>query len=108
MIEYSGGGLNPMALGFMICMGILLFILPRRYALVPLFAAACYMTMGQVIVIGGLNFSIIRILALVGWVRMLTRGECWVIRINSIDRAILWWTLSSVIVYTILWHSNEA
>jgi hypothetical protein len=108
MPEHSGGGLNPMALGFMVCMGILLLVLPRRYALIPLFAAACYMTMGQVVKVGGLNFTIIRILALIGWLRMLVRGEFRAIRIHSIDKAMLCWTLSSVVIYTILWQTKDA
>ena len=108
MPENSGGGLNPVALAFMLCMGILLLALPRRYALIPLFAAACYMTMGQVVKIGGLNFSIIRILTLVGWLRLAVRREFRVFPLNGFDSMMLYWTIATVTTYTILWGTADA
>ena len=108
MPEYAPTGLNPAALAFILAMGFLLMVLPRRLAVLPLFAAACYMTMGQVVNVAGLNFSIIRILVLVGWVRLLIRGEFRSIRLNPIDVAMLWWTAASVTIYTLLWRSGGA
>jgi hypothetical protein len=107
MPEYLGG-INQMAFGLMVCMGILLLVLPRRYAFVPLFAAACYMTMGQVIKVGELNFSIIRILTLVGWLRLSLRREFRVFPLNTVDRAMLYWTVATVTIYTILWGTTDA
>ena len=108
MPEYAPSGLNPAAIGFILLMGLLLLVLPRRRAVIPLFAAACYMTMGQVVDVAGLNFSIIRILVLVGWVRLLIRGEFRSIRWNAIDMAMLWWVIASVTIYTILWRTGGA
>jgi hypothetical protein len=101
-------GLNSIALAFTIAAGLLLFALPRRYALVPLFGAACCMTMGQSINVAGLNFTILRILTLVGWIRIIARGEFKGLSINSLDRAVLWWSISSVTIYTILWGTSTA
>jgi hypothetical protein len=108
MPEYSQTGLNPLALAFAVCLGLLLLLLPRRYALLPLFAGACYMTMGQSVNVAGLNFDILRILVLIGWLRVIVRGEFKAIRIGSIDKAMLWWTLSSITIYTILWGTSDA
>jgi hypothetical protein len=108
MPEYAPSGLNPAAVGFIFVMGFLLLVLPRRLAVLPLFAAACYMTMGQVVDVAGLNFSIIRILVLVGWVRLLIRGEFRSIRWNAIDMAMVWWVIASVTIYTVLWRTGGA
>ena len=99
---------NPLGLGFTILMGVLLIALPRRYALVPVIMLTCFMTMGQAIVVLGLHFNMIRILALFGWARLLVRGEIRALRLNSIDKTLLWWTLSSVVLNTLLWHTADA
>ena len=107
MPEYAGG-FNSAAMTFMLCMGVLMLVVPRRYAVLPLFAAASYMTMAQRIEIAGLNFTIIRILTLVGWVRIAIRGEFRAIRINSLDKAMFWWTASSIVIYTLLWQTGQS
>ncbi len=99
---------NPLGLGFTILMGVLLIALPRKYALVPVIMLTCFMSMGQVIVVMGLHFNMIRVLALFGWARLLVRGEIRGLKLNSIDKALLWWTLSSVVLNTLLWRTSEA
>ena len=99
---------NPLGLGFTILMGVLLIALPRKYALVPVIMLTCFMSMGQVIVVMGLHFNMIRVLALFGWARLLVRGEIRALKLNSIDKALLWWTLSSVVINTLLWRTSEA
>ena len=104
----SAQGLNPTAALFLLMMALLLLVLPRRYSLVPMFAAACYMTVGQVVMVGSLNFSIIRILTVVGWIRLTIRGEWRLFPLHVIDRAVLYWTAASVVIYTILWGTSAA
>ncbi len=64
------------------------------------------MTMSQVLVIFGLHFRMVRILALFGWARILIRGEIYRVKLNSIDLALLWWTLSAVVLHTMLWQTS--
>jgi hypothetical protein len=99
---------NPLGLGFTILMGVLLIALPRKYALVPVIMLTCFMSMGQSIVVMGLHFNMIRILTLFGWARLLVRGEIRSLKLNSIDKTLLWWTLSSVVLNTLLWHTADA
>jgi hypothetical protein len=99
---------NPLGLGFTLLMGVLLITLPRRYALVPVVMLTCFMSMGQVLVVMGLHFNMIRILTLFGWARLIVRREIHALRLNPIDKALLWWTLSSVVINTLLWHTAEA
>jgi hypothetical protein len=52
-----------------------LLTLPRAWAPLPLLIAASYMTQGQVLEVGALHFSVIRILAVVGLIRLKVKGE---------------------------------
>jgi len=104
--------INGIGIAFGLLMGLLLLVLPRRYALLPVLAMVCYMTMGQRLTILGLNFTLIRVLLLFGLLRVLSRGE-WRdglggAALHPIDRAMLWWVLSSIVAYTLLWKTGEA
>lgn len=100
--------ITPLGLGFTLLMGALLLALPRRYALVPVIALVCYMTMGERVMIAGLNFTMMRILALFGWTRLILRREIYLLRLNAIDMAIILWTISSLTAYTLLWRTSDA
>jgi hypothetical protein len=100
--------ISPFGLGFGLCMCLLLVVLPRRFVAFPIVALVCFMTMGERVIVAGLNFTLLRILLLFGWGRLVLRGELRSIRLNRIDRAILWWTLSSIVIYVLLWQSFDA
>jgi hypothetical protein len=89
-------------------MGLLLIVLPRKYALLPVIILTCYMTLGMRIMVGGLNFTMLRILLIFGWIRLVVRGEFRCIGVNRLDKTILWFTLSSVITYTLMWGNYDA
>lgn len=100
--------INGFGLGFGLLMGLLMLMLPRRYALLPVVALVCYMTMGQRIMVFGLNFTFIRLLLLFGFVRVVLRREVQCGSFHPIDRILLWWVLSSIVMYTLLWQTGEA
>jgi hypothetical protein len=83
-------------------MGLLILVLPRRLVFLPFIMAVSYTTLGQRVVIAGLNFDIIRILLLFGWVRLLIRGELKAFDFTVIDKLIIVFVLASVITATIL------
>ncbi len=85
-----------------LCFGVLLLALPRRYALVPLLISGCYMTLGQILMLGPLHFSIFRILILFGWVRIFIRKELVSLKLNSIDKVLIVWALVSSALYILL------
>ncbi len=99
--------ITPLGLGFTLTMGVLLLLLPRRLALIPVLMLTCYMTLGQFIVIAGLHFYTLRILALFGWLRLL-RGEARGFEFNKVDTAFLWWVFWMFTIYTLQWRSLEA
>lgn len=99
------GFVNPIALGFVLLMGVLLLVLPRRYALLPIIALTCFMPMTQKLIVVGLNFPMLRILALFAFARVLLRKELGKIKLNAIDKALLWWALSAIVMHTLLWQT---
>jgi len=100
--------IDPAGLAFTLVMGILVVTLPRRYAVFPIIALTCYMTMGMRVIVLGLNFTMLRILLLFGWTRLLIRGELRRIRLNQIDWAMIWFTFASILTYTLLWGTYDA
>jgi hypothetical protein len=99
---------NPTGLAFTVLMGVLLVTLPRRYALIPIIVLTCFMSMGQAIVIMGFHFMMIRILVLFGWARLIVRREVTSLKFNVIDKLLIWWTVSSVLLNTLLWQTLDA
>jgi hypothetical protein len=93
---------TPFGMTFLAIMGLLILLLPRRLAFLPLIMSISYMTLGQQIVIAGLHFDIMRILLLFGWVRLLIRKEIKTFDFTIIDKLIIWFVLASIITATIL------
>lgn len=92
----------------MLVMGLLMLVLPRRHALWPVVVMICFMTMGQRLLVFGLNFTLIRVLLLFGLARVLMRGEMQLGGHHPIDRRLGWWVLASIVTYTLLWQTGEA
>jgi len=67
--------LNPVALLFLIVAIAALLVVRRPWAPVPLLVGTCYMTYGQGIQIGSLDFQFIRLLILAGLARIFLRRE---------------------------------
>lgn len=67
--------MNGPGIIFLLLNALVLLVLPRRWAPLPLLIGACYMTLDQGIEIGPFRFTIIRVLALAGFIRVLLRQE---------------------------------
>lgn len=83
--------MNTLALLFLLVAGGALFILPRRWALIPLLAAACYTTAGQGIDLATFSMPIYRIMLALGLIRLVVRCESLVGGVNSIDWLMMAW-----------------
>ena len=99
---------NAAGIAFTVVTGLVMLVLPRRYAVGPVMVTCCYMTMGQSIVVAGCHFTMIRILMLIGWSRVFLRGEIRALKLNRLDRTILWWIAVNCVAYVILWHNGDA
>lgn len=83
--------MNPAALIFLLVSGITTLAVPRRWAPLPLLIGCCYMTIGQVIIIGAFNFQLFRVLLGFGIVRVMLRGEQMEGPLNAIDKMVIAW-----------------
>lgn len=91
-----------------VILAIFVFILPRRYVLIPYIIAACLIPPDQRIVVMNLNFTSLRILIAVGMLRLFVRGEVVAIRWNAFDLLFLIWMLYRSIAYILLWSDTQA
>ncbi len=83
--------MNSYSIAFILVNAAVLFLLPRRWAPLPLLVGACYMTLGQGVQIGPFSFTVIRMLIAVGLVRLIIRGERRAGGMNSMDWLMLVW-----------------
>lgn len=101
--------INQIGLLFTLSMGVLILALPRRFAAFPLIATACYITLGQVISIASLNFTMLRIIIFIGFARIIVRKELFAIRLHRIDTVLIAYVAVSVAAYLLLRNgSHEA
>ena len=85
--------MNAIGFLFTLVAGILIFRLPRKWAFVPLLAGAAYMTRGQVLELGPLNFPVVRLLVTIGFLRVLTRGERIAGGLHLMDKLVIAWAV---------------
>jgi len=60
------------------------------------------MTLAQVVSVGGLHFTLLRIVMLLGWVRVLSKREQRGFQLNEIDRAVIFWSASCFVMGLLL------
>ncbi len=108
MITDNTTFINPIGAAFILLMCVLIVVLPRKYALVPFILVICFMTMGQRVLVVGLNFTMFRILVFFGWIRLLIRGEIRGLKWHPIDTAVVLYVISNATIYTLQWRTWEA
>jgi len=89
--------MNTFATIFVMMNSAALFLLPRRWAALPLLVGTGYMTLGQGIEVGPFHFTVIRLLAAVGLARVIVRGERLACGLNRMDRLMLVWAVWALI-----------
>jgi hypothetical protein len=89
----NASNVNLMALLFLVAMSFVILLGSRRSAVAALLAMAAFIPLGQEIYVFGLHFYFLRILILVGTVRLLARQETVGFKLNSVDKMIIAWRL---------------
>lgn len=100
--------ITPIGLFFIGTMAVLALFLPKKYLLVPVLITACYMTSEQAIVIFGYHFYMLRIIIAVSWIVIIIKGYIFIPKINLIDKFIIAWVVSSVLLHILLVGTSEA
>lgn len=98
----EGGSISSAGLALTLIMGVLVVVLPKKFALFPVLALLCNISLAMSITVGGLHFPMIRILLIFCWVRVIVRGELRQLVFNEVDRALVWFTIASIVTHTFL------
>jgi len=105
-------GLHPDATTLALVLGLILgmsiLFLPRRYALIPIILTTCLLPVAGKYAIGGLNFSMLRVVVTFAWVRILARNEYKSFKWLRLDYAMLLRSTVRVLGYTFLWLNGAA
>ena len=88
----------------------LILLLPRKYSFAPLLVGTFMIPLGQVVVLAGIHFTVLRILIIAGLVRRLwaPKAEEFKGGFNIIDRYTVLWTLAGFIVLSLQWMELQA
>ncbi len=73
-------------------------MVPRRYALAPMLIMACFISPAQRIVIASLDFNLLRIMVLFGWLRVIVFAEIRRIEWKPIDTIVILWAVAGATV----------
>lgn len=98
--------MNALGLAFVVMAGTVMLCAPRAWAALALLLSAAYMTDGQVVQLGSANFSVLRIVVAIGFVRVVLRGERLACGLHSVDRWVLLW--AAVLFGSSVFHMSEA
>jgi hypothetical protein len=89
----DSSNINLLALLFLVGMSILMFRGRGSVAVNAMLAVAAFLPLGQQAVLFGLHFTFLRILLLVGWARLLVKGETRAFRLNRFDKLVICWAI---------------
>lgn len=87
---------------------VMVFAIPRKYFLLPFITAACFIPADQRVIIFDLDFTPLRLLVVMGALRLLLRGEIRSINWNRFDKIVLLWAVVGAVIYVVQWADTRA
>src|SRR5271165_6495389 len=115
-MRFGGGAsatlLHPVIALWMLIAIVLILTLPRKQAIVPFLLAVLTIPAGQVVLVGGMHFTMMRILILAGLLRAArfkasSSGRWFATGFTPIDQVAVLWTVSAFLVITIQWMNPQ-
>lgn len=112
-VDFGGGVaetiVNPVVLLVVLVAGVLILLLPRARAISPLLAIGILIPMDQVVVVAGLHFPMLRVLALFGfarlfWAKVARREKIFSGGVNGIDVALVIFAVVTAVDGIVLWQ----
>ncbi|MHC4943837.1 MAG: hypothetical protein ACYTG7_12545 [Planctomycetota bacterium] len=104
-LAYNQTSLTALGLCTLLVLGSAVLLLPRRHAILPVLLLACFIPVGQRIVLFTLDFTFLRIIVLFGWARILLRREGLGFTWKPIDKIVVLWALAAAGSY-IVFHNG--
>lgn len=100
--------LHPLGLAAFLLIATAILLVRRQYAVLPLLVMAVFIPSAQRIVIGGLDFTLLRLTVLAGLMRIVLRGETTTFQATALDKVLLLWGVLAVVTYTVQQQSVSA
>ena len=91
----------PLGVALTVLFSLAVLVLPRVQAALGVMAGVCYITQGQMYLVGGFHMHAIRIVLLAGLIRLIVRGEFRGLKWNKIDWAMTSFLLVMTLVPTL-------
>lgn len=99
MDAYGQTELHPLGLVLTLLAAVAMLTGRRERAVLAFLLVACLVTHAQRVVLVGLDFSMLRILILAGWARILLRGETSSYRFEPLDAVLPLWLLFGTLAH---------
>ena len=104
----AGTDLTTLSLLILAVASLLIFLLPRKYLIIPFLAASLLVPFGEQVVIIGLHFMVFRLLLIAAWLKVLISnvddsGSRFGFHLNVIDKAVIVWAISAAVTFVLLW-----
>jgi hypothetical protein len=113
-----GGGvadsqISPIVAVIMLIAVVLILILPRMKVIAPFLLAFFTIPIGEVVVLGSMHFTVLRILILAGLARMAASGRStsrgrFPGGFNAVDQMVALWSVSAVVIFYLQWRVTPA
>ena len=97
---YDQTTLHPIGLAAAFLLGVATLLVPRRYALAPMLIMACFISPAQRVVISSLDFNLLRLMVLFGWLRIALFAETRRFGWKPIDTVVILWAVAGTLVVT--------
>ena len=102
----SGTILNPLTMVLMVIAVVLILSRPRNKAITPFLLAYFTIPVEQVVVLGGLHFTVLQILILTVLAKMVTlrtsQGR-FAGGFNALDKVVMLWSLWELVAFVVQW-----
>lgn len=116
-LRFGGGtaetAIHPFVAVYMLIAILLILTVPRGKAITPFLLAFFTIPIGQVVVLGGIHFTVLRILILAGLARMALLGgsSCggrFAGGFNGIDKVVVLWSVAAVVIFCLEFMEGPA
>ena len=116
-LRFGGGTaetvLNPIVLLMVLVVGALILFWPRAKAIAPFIAGSILIPIDQVLLVGGMHFPMLRVLALFGIARLIkdkasSKSQIFSGGINKIDVALILFAIFTAIAGVLLFQQSAA
>ncbi|MCZ6506246.1 MAG: hypothetical protein O6834_09785 [Actinobacteria bacterium] len=97
---YDQTTLHPIGLAAAFFLGVATLLVPRRFALAPMLIMACFISPAQRVVISSLDFNLLRLMVLFGWLRIALFAETRRFGWKPIDTVVILWAVAGTLVVT--------